>query len=416
LLGLQGDDLAVPDNVLGTAKHYLGDGGTAWGSSTTNNYMIDQGITEVDEATLRDVHLPPYAAVIDAGARSIMISFSSWGGKKMHEQDYLITDVLKKELGFDGFVVSDWEGIDQVDPDYYTAVTASINAGIDMNMVPYSADKFIKTLSEAVEAGDVSIERINSAVRQILKVKFEMGLFEHPYSDPSLIEKVGSKEHRAVAREAVAQSLVLLKNEGDLLPLAKDLPTLYVAGAAADDIGIQSGGWTIAWQGRAGDITPGTTILEAVQEAVSAETAVIYSQSAQFDHNTASDEPVICLGVVGEAPYAEGQGDSATLSLPAKELQAINRLVAMCDHLAIVLVSGRPLIISDQIDNWDALVAAWLPGTEGQGVADVLFGDKPFSGKSAYTWPLSVDQLPLDFKSLSTEEVLFPFGFGLDTQ
>ncbi|MCA9951308.1 MAG: glycoside hydrolase family 3 C-terminal domain-containing protein [Anaerolineales bacterium] len=413
LEGLQGDDLAAPDTVLGTPKHFVGDGGTVWGSSTTNDYMIDQGVTEVDEETLRAVHLPPYVAVIEAGAQNIMISYSSWGGMKMHGQDYLINDVLIDELGFDGFIVSDWAGIDQVDPDFYTAVVKSINAGVDMNMVPYNANLFIETLAAAVEAGDVSMERIDEAVGNILKVKFEMGLFEHPYSNPNLVPMVGSEEHRAVAREAVAQSQVLLKNEGDLLPFPKDLPTLYVAGAAADDIGIQSGGWTIEWQGKKGDITPGTTILEAVQNTVVPETAVIYDKFGQFGEVPFNEE-LVCLAVVGEEPYAEGLGDSAMLTLPVNELRTVKRMAEMCDQLAVVLVSGRPLMIADQIENWDALVAAWLPGTEGQGVADVLFGDKPFTGKTAYTWPMSVEQLPLDFDNLS-EEVLFPFGAGITT-
>jgi beta-glucosidase len=343
-----------------------------------------------------------------------MISYSSWGGMKMHGQDYLINEVLIDELGFDGFIVSDWAGIDQVDPDYYTAVVQAINAGIDMNMVPYSAKMFIDALTEAVEAGDVPLERIDEAVGNILTVKFEMGLFEQPYSNPEFVPLVGSEQHRAVAREAVAQSQVLLKNEGDMLPLAKDLPTLYVAGAAADDIGIQAGGWTIEWQGKQGDITPGTTILQAIENTVSAETAVVYDKFAQFDEVPDGD-PIICLGVVGELPYAEGQGDSATLALPVKELRTVNRLVEMCDQVAVILVSGRPLMIASQVENWDALVAAWLPGTEGQGVADVLFGDAPFTGKTAYTWPLSVEQLPLDFGTLTEADVLFPFGYGLET-
>jgi beta-glucosidase len=414
LQGLQGDDLAAPDTVLGTPKHYVGDGGTAWGSSTTGDYMIDQGVTEVDEETLRAIHLPPYAAVIDAGAQNIMISYSSWGGVKMHGQDYLITDVLLNELGFDGFIVSDWAGIDQIEPDFYNSVVRAINAGVDMNMVPYDANMFIDALTEAVENGDVSMERIDEAVSNILKVKFAMGLFEHPYSDPNLVPLVGSDEHRAVAREAVAQSQTLLKNDGDLLPLAKDLPTLYVAGAAANDIGIQSGGWTIEWQGKKGAITPGTTVLEGIQNAVSADTNVIYNQYAQFD-DIASDEPVVCIGVVGEEPYAEGQGDSDTLRMPVTDLRTLNRMAEVCDQLAVVLISGRPLIIADRIDDWDALVAAWLPGTEGQGVADVLFGDRPFTGKTAFTWPVSADQLPLDFTTITEDEVLFPFGYGLET-
>ncbi len=414
LQGMQGDDLAAVDTVLGTPKHFVGDGGTAWGSSTTSNYMIDQGVTDVDEETLRAVHLPPYAAVIDAGAQNIMISYSSWGGMKMHGQDYLINDVLLGELGFDGFIVSDWAGIDQVDKDYYTAVVQSINAGVDMNMVPYSASMFIDTLKLAVENGDISMERIDEAVSNILRVKFAMGLFEHPYSNPDFAPLVGSEEHRAVAREAVAQSQVLLKNEGDLLPLSKDIATLYVGGAAADDIGIQSGGWTIEWQGKMGDISPGTTILQGIQNTVSPDTTIIYDKFGQFEDMEAG-EPIICLAVVGEEPYAEGQGDSATLTLPVKELRTVNRMAEQCDQLAVVLISGRPLMIANHIENWDALVAAWLPGTEGQGIADVLFGDKPFTGKTAYTWPLSVEQLPLDFDMLNENDVLFPLGYGLET-
>ncbi len=415
LQGMQGDDLAAPDTVLGTPKHFVGDGGTAWGTSTTNGYRIDQGVTDVNEATLRAIHLPPYVATIDAGAQSIMVSFSSWGGMKMHAQRYLITDVLKGELGFDGFVVSDWAAIDQIDPDYYTAVVAAINAGVDMNMVPYDATRFVDTLTAAVAAGDVSLDRIDDAVRRILTVKFALGLFEQPYADPELASRVGSEPHRALAREAVAKSLVLLKNESDLLPLPPDLPTLYVAGVAADDIGIQSGGWTIEWQGKPGAITPGATILAGLQQAVSPQTTVIYDPYAQFGDNVSGEAPMICLGVVGELPYAEGQGDSATLTLPVNELRTLDRLAEQCDQLAVVLVSGRPLLIADRVDQWDALVAAWLPGTEGQGVADVLFGARPFTGKTPYAWPRSSDQLPLDHADLNEDDLLFPFGYGLKT-
>lgn len=416
LQGLQGDDLAAPDTVLGTPKHFVGDGGTAWGSSTTGSYMLDQGVTAVDEATLRAVHLPPYAAVIDAGARNIMISYSSWGGMKMHAQQYLITDVLRGELGFTGFIVSDWAGMDQIDNDYYAAVVTSVNAGVDMNMVPYDYNRFIATLTRAVEAGDVSMERIDEAVRNILTVKFEMGLFAHPYSDPAQLALVGSDEHRAVAREAVAKSQVLLKNEGDILPLAKDIPMLFVGGAAADDIGIQSGGWTIEWQGRAGAITPGTTILEGIQNTVSPDTVVVYDKFGRFE-DIPADQPSVCIGVVGEMPYAEGIGDSADLRLPVNDLRVLSRMQEACDQLIVVLISGRPLIVTDEIDSWSALVAAWLPGTEGQGVADVLFGDVPFTGKLSYTWPRSVDQLPFDFTNLGEGEgdPLFPYGYGLET-
>ncbi len=414
LRGLQGDDLASAETVIGTPKHYVGDGGTAVGSSTTNDYILDQGDTRVDEETLRTVHLPPYPATIDAGARSIMISYSSWNGDKLHGNEYLITDVLLDELGFDGFIVSDWGGIDQIEPsDYTAAVVEAINAGIDMNMVPYDYVRFIDTVLAAVEAGDISMERIDEAVTNILTVKMEMGLFEHPFSNDALLEQVGSEEHRAVARDAVAQSMVLLKNDGPVpLPISAEIPTIYVAGAAAHDIGIQSGGWTIEWQGKPGPITAGTTILAGIADAVGPDTSVIYDPFGRIE--PADDgEPVVCIGAVGERPYAEGQGDDKELRLPADDLRMLERLRESCDQLTVVLVSGRPLMITDQIDQWDALVAAWLPGTEGAGVADVLFGSRPFTGKLSYTWPRSVDQLPFDFEALDSAEVLFPFGYGL---
>ncbi len=412
LQGLQSPDLLSTNTVIGTPKHYVGDGGTAWGSSKTGDYQIDQGVTEVDEAVLREIHLPPYQAAIEAGARSIMISFSSWGGEKMHGQEYLITDVLKGELGFTGFVVSDWGGIDQVDPDYYQAVVRAINAGIDMNMVPHQYLRFINTLTEAVEAGDMPMSRIDDAVRRILTVKFEMGLFEQPFSQPELINLVGSAEHRALARDAVAKSLVLLKNEGELLPLSDEVSQIFVAGSAADDIGIQSGGWTIEWQGKTGSITPGTTVLEGIQEAAGEGVTVEYSRAGLFAGDPASPDAV-CLGIVGELPYAEGRGDSPSLNLPPGENRVLRRLEEDCRRLIVILVSGRPLIITDDLEKWDGLVAAWLPGSEGAGVADVLFGQVPFSGTLPYTWPATTDQIPL---GSSTDPPLFPYGFGLETE
>lgn len=416
LRGLQGDDIGAPDTVTGTPKHYVGDGGTTFGSSTTDDYLLDQGDTQVDGTTLRAIHLAPYPAVIDAGARSIMISFSSWNGIKMHGNQNLIADILKGELGFDGFIVSDWAGIDQIDPDYYTAVVTAINAGIDMNMVPYDYDRFINTMLEAVENGDIPMERVDNAVSQILTVKMEMGLFERPYSNPDFLAQVGSDEHRAVAREAVAQSLVLLKNEGPApLPLSPELSTIYVAGSAADDIGIQSGGWTIEWQGSEGAIAEGTTILEAIQATVSPDTTIVYNSRAHFDDPPAG-ENIVCIAAVGEKPYAEGHGDIAEPALLVNDQRVLERMRESCDQLTVVLITGRPVMITDQIDGWDALVAAWLPGTEGQGVADVLFGARPFRGKLPYTWPRSVNQLPFDFEMLDPGEPLFPFGYGLATE
>jgi beta-glucosidase len=416
--GLQGTDgttdLNSPTTVLATPKHYVGDGATSWGSSTTfieQQYMLDQGVTEVDEATLRAVHLPPYAAAIEAGARSIMISFSSWDGLKMHAHKYLLTDVLKGEMGFDGFLVSDWQGIDQIPGDYYSDVVTAINAGIDMVMVPYDYRAFIQNLTGAVERGDVSQARINDAVRRILSVKFELGLFERPYSDESLRTLVATEEHLDLALEAVRKSLVLLKNENDALPLAQDTPLIFVAGQGANDIGMQCGGWTIEWQGELGAITPGVTILEGIETTVSESTIVRYEPAADFDGDGAVAD--IGIVVVGETPYAEGVGDRADLSLSAADTALIEAMRAQSEKLVVILLSGRPMIITEQLQMADAWVAAWLPGTEGDGVAQVLFGETPFTGKLAYTWPRSVDQLPLRALEESGEEPLFPFGYGL---
>lgn len=406
LEGLQGASLADPRTVLATPKHFVGDGATAWGTSTTENYKLDQGVAEIDEVTLRAVHLPPYQAAIAAGAQSIMISFSSWGGMKMHAQHYLITEVLKGELGFTGFVVSDWGGIDQISPDYYTAVVAAINAGVDMNMVPSGYQRFITTLAQAVEQGDVSEARIDDAVRRILTVKFALGLFEQPASDPALLEAVGSAEHRTLAREAVAQSLVLLKNEGGALPLAGDVTRIHVGGVAADDLGIQCGGWTIEWQGKSGAITEGDTLLQAIEATAGADVDVRFNRFGKFD-----EKATVGIAVVGETPYAEGRGDRADLTLTEADLSVITRLRETSETLIVVLIAGRPLIINDALDLADAFVVAWLPGTEGQGVADVLFGDAPFTGKLPHSWPAAMDQLPL---GSSDAAPLFPFGYGLE--
>lgn len=409
LRGLQDPDIVAPNRVIGTPKHYLGDGGTAWGSSTTENYQLDQGETMGDEAILRAVHLPPYRAAIAAGAQVIMASYSSWNGQKMHASSYWLTDVLKGELGFTGFVVSDWAAIDQIDPDYERAVITAINAGIDMNMVPYDPQRFIAILTRAVESGAVSEERINDAVRRILAVKFAMGLFEQPFAQTELFTQIGSAAHRELARTAVAASLVLLKNEQDLLPLPKDIGHLYIGGQAANDLGIQAGGWTIEWQGRAGAIFPGTTILAGIQAAVSPQTVVEYNAHGRFTGDPGAADAV-CIAVVGELPYAEGRGDSASLSLPSGEQRVLRRMEAACARLVVVLVAGRPLIITDDLPKWDAFVAAWLPGSEGAGVADVLFGDRPFRGRLPVTWPRSLDQLPL---GSGNGDPLFPYGFGL---
>jgi beta-glucosidase len=330
----------------------------------------------------------------------------------MHAQKYLLTDVLKGELGFAGFLVSDWGSIDAIGPDYYTSVVTSINAGVDMAMVPYDGHRFTTNLTQAVEKGDVSLARIDDAVRRILTIKFELGLFERPFGDESLLPLVGSEAHRAVAREAVRRSLVLLKNDDGTLPLSKEIPLILVAGQAADDIGLQCGGWTIAWQGQAGDIAPGTTVLAGIRAAVSENVTVRYDAAGNFDNADALGAEVVAdvgIVVLSEEPYAEGEGDRADLHLPDADVALLQRVRPRCRRLAIILISGRPMILTEQLPLADALVAAWLPGTEGDGVAQALFGDYPFTGKLPYGWPRSMDQV----SRKQGDDPLFPFGYGL---
>ncbi len=412
--GLQGKSLNAPGSVLATAKHFIGDGGTQWGTSKTDNYKIDQGVTPADEAALREKYLPPYIEAIKNGAQSIMVSYSSWGDLKMHAQKHLITDVLKGELGFSGFVVSDWQAIDQIPGTYDDQVKIGINAGLDMIMVPYQYQRFIITIWKEVEAGDIPLTRIDDAVKRILTVKFEMGLFEHPTSDPALVASVGSDAHRAIARKAVSESAVLLQNNGGALPLAKDTATVYIAGTGADNIGFQTGGWTIDWQGKLGNTTPGTSILKAIQNTVSKKTTVTYDAQGQFDGMAD-----VGIAVVGERPYAEGKGDQADLSLSKNDAALVASVRQHSKKLIIILLSGRPMIVGSELNQSDAFIAAFLPGTEGQGLADVLFGDQPFTGKLSFTWPRTMSQIPFDFKHLATltgcDAPLFAFGYGLDT-
>jgi len=424
LRGLQGDDLAAAEAVLATPKHFVADGGTAFNTSPVSGGLLDRGDTLVDEATLRRVHLAPYVDAVAGGARSVMVSFSSWQGVPMHAHEYLLRDVLRDELGFDGFVVSDWAGVDDVAPDYDRAVALSIAAGVDMNMVPYDHRRFIAATLRALQRGDLTLERIDEAVANILRVKVELGLFERPFGDETLQASVGSDAHRALAREAVARTLVVLKNDGAALPLRADAAqTVLVVGSAADSIGMQSGGWTVEWQGSPASLTPGTTILEGLRDAFAAGTAdgaaptLHYDARGRFEGAAAVPKRAgLGIAVVGERPYAEWFGDDAALELPVADAIAIERLRARVDTLVVVLVSGRPLVIEHELQLADAVVAAWLPGTEGDGVADVLFGERPAVGTLPYTWPRSVAQLPFDFDALPADGCdapLFPRGYGL---
>ncbi|MBE3092928.1 MAG: glycoside hydrolase family 3 C-terminal domain-containing protein [Chloroflexi bacterium] len=401
--GYQGADLSDDNTILACAKHFVGDGGTVGG--------VDRGNTQCTEEDLKNIYLYPYLSALEVPVGSIMVSFSSWNGVKMHSNLYLINDVLKEELGFEGFVVSDWAGINDIDGVSGISemdIQEGINAGIDMVMVPDDYLGFINMLTELVNEGKVSEARIDDAVRRILTVKFELGLFENPYADRSYIDTVGSEEHREIARKAVRESLVLLKNEGSLLPLSKDLDSIVVAGGRADDIGSQCGGWTITWQGAVGEITEGTSILEAIKNTVSNDTIVTYSA----DGSEVPSDADVAIVVVGETPYAEFTGDDKDLLLSTQDIATINNVLDAGIPVAVILISGRTMIITSEIDKWDALVAAWLPGTEGQGVADVIFGDYAPTGKLSYTWPRSIEQLPINDTD-GSKGSLFPFGFGL---
>ncbi|KAL6511086.1 hypothetical protein OROGR_022210 [Orobanche gracilis] len=420
--GLQGDVPSdYPKNypfvsrrtkVVGCAKHFVGDGGTTDG--------INENNTVIEWNGLLDVHMPAYIDSIRKGVATIMVSYSSWNGLKMHANYDLITGYLKKTLNFKGFVISDMSGIDRITTpshaNYTYSVQAGIHAGIDMVMVPDEYVEFIDDLTLLVKKKVIPMSRINDAVRRILRVKFVMGLFENPMADLSLANHLGSKKHRELAREAVRKSLVLLKNgkesDGPMIPLPTTSQRILVSGTHADDIGNQCGGWTIEWKGLSGDITSGTTILSAVKNSVDPFTEVI--------HNPNPDKSFLDAGkfsyaiiAVGELPYVETYGDSKTLTIAEPGYSTIE---SVCESIkcVVVIVSGRPVFIEPYLEKIDALVAAWLPGTEGQGVGDVLFGEYGFTGRLARTWFRTVDQLPMNVGDLDYDP-LFAFGYGLVT-
>ncbi|MCL3995972.1 glycoside hydrolase family 3 protein [Streptomyces lavenduligriseus] len=416
--GLQGrangKDLSRNDKVLATAKHFVADGGTAYGSSTTGTYTIDQGVTTVTREQLEDIHLAPYQEAVDRGVGTVMPSYSSLdlgdgkGAVKMHARGDMINGVLKDRMGFDGFVISDYNATDQLPGDRAAQVRAAVNAGVDMMMVPYSYKEFSTTLADEARAGRVTSKRIDDAVTRILTEKMKLGLFEHPYADTTHAAAIGSPEHRKVARRAAAESQVLLKNKGGLLPLKKT-QRVYVAGSNADDIGNQTGGWTVTWQGSSGNIVPGTTILQGLRKAGG---QVTYSKDASAPTG-GYDVGVV---VVGETPYAEGAGDVGNghdLTLSAADQAAVDKVCAAME-CAVLIVSGRPQLIGDRLDKIDALVASWLPGTEGDGVADVLYGKRPFTGQLPVSWPKSEAQLPINVGDTAYDPQ-FPYGWGLTT-
>ncbi|XP_044470525.1 beta-glucosidase BoGH3B-like isoform X1 [Mangifera indica] len=422
--GLQGDiptgsRKGVPyvsgkKKVAACAKHFVGDGGTTNG--------INENNTVIDRHGLLSIHMPGYYDSIIKGVSTVMISYSSWNGVKMHTNRDLITGFLKNTLQFRGFVISDWEGLDRITSpphaNYTYSIEMAINAGIDMVMVPNNYTEFINGLTSLVKKNFIPMSRIDDAVERILRVKFVMGLFENPLADYSLVDQLGSQEHRELAREAVRKSLVLLKNgesaDHPLLPLPKKASKILVAGTHADNLGYQCGGWTIEWQGLSGNnLTRGTTILTAIKNTVDQQTEVVFEENpdAKF---VKSNNFSYAIVVVGEHPYAETFGDSLNLTIPDPGPSTITNVCGAV-KCVVVVISGRPVVLEPYVSSMDALVAAWLPGSEGQGVSDVLFGDYGFTGKLPRTWFKTVDQLPMNVGDAHYDP-LFPFGFGLTTK
>ncbi len=439
--GLQGGNGNKIDrfHVLASAKHFAGDGLTAYGTPT-GDYKLDQGIDQVSRAEFDKLALAPYwPAVLKHNVGSVMPSFSSvdWtedglgNPVKMSANKELLTQVLKKSMRFHGFVISDWQAIHQLPGTELEKVVTSVNAGIDMFMepdngtTPTAAKTFEDNLLEAVNTGQVKMTRIDDAVKRILTAKFKLGLFEHPYTDRSRIGQVGSAAHRKVARTAVQESQVLLKNSRGTLPL-KPSKEVYVAGSNADNIGNQAGGWTLTWQGGSTNVIPGQTVLDGIKARASHVT---------FSRDAAAPVPAGANGivVVGETPYAEGFGDvggpqwgydpgdngvlrqKQTMLLSDADKAAVQKVCAAAATCTVVVVSGRPIVIEPTLlAQIDALDAAWLPGSEGAGVADNLFGKAPFTGKLSVSWPRTVAQEPINVGDQGYDP-LYRYGFGLRT-
>ena len=400
--GYQGDDPAGRSTVAATAKHFIADGATDEG--------IDRGDATITDAEIRAMHLPAFTEAIDSGVLSIMVSFSSINGEKLHGSRKFLTDVLKKELGFDGVVVSDWEGVALSE----LTLEEGLNAGIDMFMFAESWKTSLPGLRRIAKNGDVPIARIDDAVTRILRMKRRLGLFEAPFSSAACAGTVGSREHRDIARQAVRESLVLLKNNG-VLPIDKD-GKVIVVGSHADNVAYQSGGWTKKWQGAhvdlhgnpAREVAGATSIIDGIRNVIGDEN-VIDAGVADF-----RDDADVAIVVVGETPYAEGIGDrtAAELVLAEEQRELIRRYSDAGLEVVTVLISGRPLLVNEQIERSAAFVAAWLPGSEGQGIADVLFGEHNFSGRLSFSWPRDVEQIPINVGD-NEYDPLFEYGYGL---
>jgi len=372
--------------IAATAKHYVGNGSSEWGSSVNKSFSMDQGNSRISEEELRKIHLEPFRKAVDADVKSVMIGLGKWNGKKVSFNKYLVTDVLKGELGFQGFVFSDWYGVYEKEINKYEALVKAVNAGVDMIMLPYDYKNFSDRMHYALASGDISEARLDDAVRRILKVKFELGLFDKVEANSPDLESFRSEKHKELARAAVRKSLVLLKNNKAAIPIPKNISKILVAGSAADNLGKQSGGWTIEWQGIDGNWIPGTTILKGIRDTVSSSTQVEYDLKGNFAIQ--KDPADIGIAVVGENPYAEGWGDNENAKLSAEDITAIDNLKQNSRKVIVIIVSGRPLDIKRYAVDWDGVIAAWLPGSEGQGIADVLFGDYAFTGTLPVDWDL----------------------------
>ena len=386
------------DGVLACPKHFAGEGAMVWGTAGRDRHpwiewwdgwgptwQIDQGDITLDEAEFRASHLAPFAAAVDAGALTVMACYATWNGLALHAHHHLLTDVLKGELGFAGFVVSDWMAIDQVDDDYATAVERCVTAGLDMVMVPFEFRRFLDVMIDLVESGRVSPERLDDAVQRILTVKAAVGLFDDDERPLPPLAVVGAAEHRALARDAVAASAVILVDNGSL-PIAPD-ESVLTSGPALDDIGLACGGWSISWQGNEGPITDGHTMLDGLRS--------VLGDRVTHDRDGHHGECRADVGVVAvhEPPYVEGGGDRADLRLPSDDVDLVRRMRAQVDRLIVLVVSGRPIVIDEIVDEADTIIACWLPGSEAIGVSDVLTGLVPPRGRLPVRWPRDPDHV-----------------------
>ena len=415
LQGNAGSDFMDGNHVISTTKHFLGDGGTAGG--------IDRGDTRASEQELFTIHAAGYLSALQAGAQAVMASFNSWNGKKLHGHKYLLTDVLKSRMGFDGIVVSDWNAHSAVEGCDDSQCAEVINAGVDVVMVPEHWHVFMQNTLQQVASGEIPQARIDDAVTRILRVKMRYGLFDKGRpSDGDLAgnyELIGAQAHRELARKAVRESLVLLKNKGNILPLDRKINVL-VAGDGADNIGKQNGGWSVSWQGSDNtnaDFPGASSIYDGIKESVEgAGGNVVLSENGSY-----SKRPDVAIVVFGENSYAEWYGDTKTLAFDPtarKDLKLLKRLREQGIAVVSVFISGRPLWVNEELNNSDAFVAAWLPGSEGKGVADVLFKktngetNYDFSGKLSFSWPASDTQFLLN-RHDEDYDPLFSYGYGL---